>query len=88
MSLCSLEDLVCIYVCLVGLRGLGWCRFFLKEGVVHAMEQLAATAPKEEPKAEPTEAAQKGGSPPLRRSSSRLKVFPLEGFQVVILQQS
>ncbi len=51
------------------------CRFFLKEGVVHAMEQLAATAPKEEPEPEPKpEPAPKSRAPTLRRSSSRLKV--------------
>ena len=52
-------------------------RFFLKEGVVHAMEQLAATAPKDEPKQEPKDPAPKSRTPPLRRSSSRLKVCHL-----------
>lgn len=55
-------------------------RFFLKEGVVHAMEQLAATAPKDEPKGEPKDAASKGRTPPARRSSSRLKVCPRQSF--------
>jgi hypothetical protein len=57
---------------------LSLCRFFLKEGVVHAMEQLAATAPKEAPKTAAKDAVGKGKSEaktaPIRRSSSRLKV--------------
>ena len=53
-------------------------RFFLKEGVVHAMDQLAASAPKEEPAA-PAPAPKEAAPPPpraphTRRSSSRLKV--------------
>jgi hypothetical protein len=57
-------------------------RFFLKEGVVHALEQLAASAPKEEPAAAaPGEAALPGPrAPQTRRSSSRLKVGPFCSF--------
>ncbi len=79
----SFEVVCCIYFALECLMILGWHRFFLKEGVVHAMEQLAATAPKEELKAESKDGAPKGRSPPLRRSSSRLKVCSLEGLLCV-----
>ncbi len=55
------------------------CRFFLKEGVIHAMEQLASSLPAEEvadqPKGKsPAQGPAPAPRPPSRRSSSRLKV--------------